>query len=159
MKNVKNLLMAAVAFLSVGSLANLIQPAGPVSEEAPLRISIAGTTGLIKNANGYGLNNLGGGIGFAHNVGYDFQWGLAASWSWANVSQKRILVESEDTKPGNRLDVELIAAFMPEIAEHLYVGGIFGLGWGKLWSDASKQAAEHYKIAFGDLSLRLGPAL
>jgi len=160
MKNIKNLLMAAVALLSMSSTASLIQPSYPPSEDTPYRVAIGLKSGLVKNPNGTGVNNIGGGIGFTHNVGYDFFWGLAASYDWASLGHNRVFGgnEHETGYAGSRIEVELSLGFMPEVAERFHVGGLFGFGWGHLFNKTVAEEAKALGIAFGDLNLRVGPA-
>lgn len=160
MKNVKSLLVATLALLSVNSMAVLIQPLAPVSEDAPMRVSLAAKSGLIDNTNpalpgsGFGLSNLGGGLGFAHNVGYDFQWGLAASYDWVGLRGGRIFKENEPA--GSRIAAELSLGFLPEVAEKFHLGGLFGFGWaGSFGENVTKELEGSGFSRVGEFNLRV----
>jgi hypothetical protein len=158
MKNIKRLFVAAVALVSASSMASLMQPTVPVSEDAPFRISGGLHSGLVKNDNGMGANDLGAAIGFTHNVGYDFEYGASIGGGWAAPNVSRLFTKDVDIAGkkthGARMDVELMARFMPELADKFHVGGLLGIGWGHQFGEFAK--AQHENIAFGDLAFKAG---
>lgn len=165
MKNIRNLVMATVALVSVSSMANLLQPHVAVKEDAPIRISAGAQGGLIisdkdkfGDKNGFGANNIGAGLGFTHNVGYDFEYGLAVSGGWAAWEGVRVTSKDESEKGrGFRLETELLARFMPELADSFRLGGVLGVGYSHLFGgEAYKPVNE--MIKFGDLAVRVGIA-
>lgn len=161
MKKITRLLVASVALMSATSMAGLIQAVKPVSEDAPFRITTGLKSGLLNNDKGTGINNVGLGLGFAHNVGYDFTYGIAVSGDWASMGRDRVF-GGEEAESKNRLwmlDVELSASFMPEVAERLHVGGLLGFGFTEKFGAVARQAKEANKIVFGDMSLRAGLGL
>lgn len=159
MKNIKRLFVAAVALVSASSMASLLQPTVPVSEDAPFRISGGIHSGLVKNKDGMGANDLGAAIGFTHNVGYDFEYGLSVGGGWAAPHPLRIFMDESDKNKsaGARMDVELMARFMPELAERFHVGGLLGIGFGRQFGEFAKK--ENENVAFGDLAFKAGIAL
>lgn len=167
MKNVKNLLTAALALLSAASMA-VIQPGAPTSEDAPMRVSAGLEGSLLTNKQetgdkgGIGLNSASIGLGWAHNVGYDFEYGLAVSGGMAALSNNRLFTDDVGTgdkkMQGFGVNGELLFRFMPEIAESLRLGGFLTVGYcGIFGGDHIKKATEN--IGFGDMAVRLGPAL
>jgi hypothetical protein len=156
MKNIKQLLVATVALLSVSSMASLMQPHVPTTEDAPIRVSAGLVGGLIKPTQGFGASNVGLGIGFTHNVGYDFEYGLAVAGSWAGGPNRVFSKEAEKTS-GLALEVELLARFMPQIADAFRVGGYLNVGYSNQFGgEGLKQLKD--ETAFGDLGLRIGLA-
>jgi hypothetical protein len=168
MKNIKRLLVATVALLSVGSMAT-VQPGVPVSEDAPIRITTglggalfhrqdiaAGVFGANEHKAGVRLADLSFGLGFAHNVGYDFEYGLGIKTGWANP-RTGIFTEAGKDNSGMRLDIELMLRFMPELAEKFHFGGLLGLGWGRQWGEGFKDFAK--RVAFGDFAFKAGLGL
>jgi opacity protein-like surface antigen len=153
MKNIKNLFVAACALLSAVSMA-AVQPGVPVSEDAPIRVSAGLHGGLMKNEKGFGTDALGLGLSFAHNVGYDFEYGLGLSGDFAAGGKRLFVTEETKDRNGVRMGVDLMARFMPEVAEKLHLGGILGLGWGtQFGGEALKPEKE--LVAFGDLAVRV----
>ena len=126
------MLAAACALVSAASMAVLVQPGVPVSEDAPIRVSAGVGAGFVKNDNGFGVNNLGLGLGFAHNVGYDFEYGVAVSGDFAKLSNARIFTDDMgDKSSGFGVGVDLLARFLPEVAGEFPPRWSFerGLGW------------------------------
>lgn len=174
MKNIKQLLVAATALLSVGSMASLMQPHVPTSEDAPMRVSAGVISGMLMGVNneakdgktGFGFNSLGVGIGFTHNAGYDFEWGAAIAGSWAapaghqSEAAYRIFSKDAEKKQGVRLDVELLARFMPEVADAFRLGGFVTVGYGYNFGGSDDPDIKGMKeaTAFGDLAMRVGLA-
>lgn len=159
MKNVKLLLVAAAALISASSMAKMVQPGVLASEDAPIRLTGALNTSLVSPSTGFGFNNMSGGLGFSQNLGMDLEWGLEVGAGYAGtdlIESSRIFNESEKAGAGFRLDVELMTRFMPEVAEDFRFGAVVGLGWGKSFGVESPLKD---KVAFGDLALRVGPAL
>lgn len=179
MKNIKHLLLATVGLISASSMAVLMQPGTPTTEEAPMQFSVGGNTGIIvPEVNGetkFGINNLSGGIGFTHNLGYDFEYGLGVKAGWAapgSAGEKKYAARifTDDTndladpakkRDGFRLDVELMARFMPELAEKFHLGAVLGAGWGMQFGGEDGTSVKAFKDAtkFGDLAFRVGPAM
>lgn len=157
MKNIRNIMVAVAALVSAASMASVVQPAMPVSESNPVRIS-AGIVGGLWNGGavpGFGMSDLGFGLGFAHNVGYDFEYGVAIGGGWA-TTQGKLFTDAAKEKSGFRLDVELMARFMPEVAESFRLGGALGVGYGRQFGKATESL---YKaISFGDLNFFVGPS-
>lgn len=166
MKNMKNLLAAACALVSAASMAVGFQPGMPVSEDAPMRVSAGLGTSLIANGGskgitgegGFGMNSLGLGLGFAHNVGYDFEYGIAISGDWASFGATRLFTKDAEKYAGVGVNADLLLRFMPEIAENFRLGGRLNIGWdGHFGGENTKGYKEN--IAFGDMNVRIGPAL
>ncbi len=161
MKNIKNLLVATIALVSVGGMANLMQPFVPTTEDAPVRVTTGLQGGLIRdNEKNFGVNNLGLGIGFTHNVGYDFEYGLAIGGSWAAGQSGRLFTQpTTDAKiSGMRLDVELLARFMPLVADSLNFGGFLSVGYQNQFGGEGLKPVKD-AITFGDMSARVGLAV
>lgn len=160
MKNIKRLMVATVALLSVSSMASLMQPHVPTTEDAPIRVSAGLVGGLVKPKTGFGASNLGLGIGFTHNVGYDFEYGLAIAGNWSSYMDARLFTDDSKDIAGLGLDVELLARFMPQIADAFRVGGYLNVGYSAQFGGGENAIIKALKerIAFGDLGLRVGLA-
>lgn len=160
MKNIKQLLVAAIALVSASSMANLAQPHVATTEDAPMRVTAGLQGGLLKNDNGFGVNNLGLALGFTHNVGYDFEYGLAVGGNWATPEYDRggrLFMEESKKASGVRIETELLARFMPEIADSFRLGGLVSVGWSNQFGgEALKKVKD--SVAFGDLAVRAGLA-
>lgn len=161
MKNIKNLFAAAVALVSMSSTAVVFQPGTPVSEDAPIRVSTGLGTSLVKSKGGWGLDNAGLGLGFTHNVGYDFEYGLALGAGWAKPMGGRLFTNDLDKSDGLGTNVEAMFRFLPEVAEGLRLGGRVNIGWDAHFG--GKDNAEYKKVSeavkFGDLNVRVGVAM
>jgi opacity protein-like surface antigen len=162
MKNIKNLLAATIALVSVSSTASLFQPHIATTELAPIRVTAGLQAGMLRDTSAdkkFGLNSAGLGIGFTHNVGYDFEYGLAVGGGWAGPEQSgaRLFTDSKEKIFGARLEAELLARFMPEIADGFRLGGYVTIGYNtQFGGDDLKTEAE--KVAFGDMGVRAGIA-
>lgn len=162
MKNMKRLVIALAAMISTNSMAYLLQPAIPAKEDAPMRLTVGGQMGLVTRPEslgdkkkGFGLENLGGGLGFSHNVGYDFEYGIAAALGGKSTG-KLFTKESTDEKLGGMLvSYELMLRYMPQVMENFHLGGILGIGVDHFFMDEKFKATSE-KIAFGDGHLRVG---
>lgn len=157
MKNIKNLLLASLAMVSMVSNASLMQPHVAVSEDAPVRVTAGLQGGFLRNAEEkkMGVNNMGLGLGFAHNVGYDFEYGLALAGNWATPEFGRLFTPATEKASGVRLDVELLARFMPQITESIRLGGYVSVGYGSQFGGEALKAYKEF-VAFGDLAARVG---
>ncbi len=173
MKIVKRLLIVVWALVSAGSIA-VVQPIKPVGEDSPIRIHgglQGGYNGVMKAANtdkmGFGFSNVGLGLGFAHNVGYDFEYGLSISGDWAtapgNTSNKGRGTalwskDATDAKTaGARTNIDLMVRYMPELSERFNAGLAFVGGWGDQFGESNKAIKDARN--FGDLNLKVGPAM
>lgn len=158
MKNIKRLLVATFALISASGVATIVNPLVPVGEDAPFRVSVGAKGGLGGSPvdKGFGMSNLGGGISFAHNVGYDFEWGLGLAYDYTSY-MGRIFSEASKPTQGNRIDAEIMFRYMPELAERFHLGLSLTVGWGRQFG----KTAEQYNDArsFGDLNFKVGPAL
>lgn len=162
MKNVKYLLVAAWALVSAASMASVgFQPGAPVSEDAPMRVSTGVGTSFVKTKAGFGVDNIGVGLGFAHNVGYDFEYGIGIGAAYAKPMSARLFKKDLEKSDGFGTNVEAMFRFMPEIAENFRLGGRLNIGWDAFFG--GKDNAEYKKvsegIAFGDLNFRVGPSM
>lgn len=153
---VKNLLVACLALVSSVSVAGLVQPLVPAGEEAPVRISGGVVSGISGTKDGFGVRNAGVGIGFTHDVGYFFEYGLSLAGNWASHNSK-IFTDAGKDSSGTRLDVELMTRYMPELTERLYAGLVISLGWGQQFGENAKVLND--QRAFGDMNFKVGPAL
>ena len=162
MKNVRLLFVALAALVSTSSMA-LVQPAVPMSEDLPMRVSAGLRGGFHKVSDKFGMRNLGFGVGFAHNVGYDFEYGISVGGDYAAAVRGdkggNIFVEEYKDNSAMHMDVELMARFMPELAERFNLGGQLVVGYGTFLSgkDDFKKARE--AVAFGDMEVKVGPAM
>lgn len=160
MKKINGLFAAAVALLSAGAMAGLLQPVLPVNEDTPVRVNFGVQGGLNGTKGGFGLTSLDGGIGFTHDVNNDFTYGLAARGGVA-TSKYGSRLFTKDAKEGNsgfRLDVELMARYMPEMAQHLRAGLVLGLNWGDQFTGAAAKEIRDGR-SFGDFEAKVGPAI
>lgn len=160
MRNIKNLFAAAMALVSMSSTAVVFQPGTPVSEDAPIRVSTGVGTTLVKTK-ALGVDNIGVGLGLTHNVGYDFEYGLALGAGYAKPMSGRLFTDDLDKSQGVGMNVEAMFRFLPEVCEGLRLGGRVNIGWdghfgGKDNADY-KKASEAVK--FGDLNVRVGVAM
>lgn len=155
MKNIRRLLAIAAALVSSTSMA-LLQPALPISEDAPTRIT-AGVVGdmALKN-NDFGLTDMGAGFGVAYNVGYDLFFAGSLKGSYSSHSH-HIFTDSGKETSGFRLDAEVMAAFLPELSDGCYFGGVLGVGFGRQFGEKAK--ALNGLSKFGDMSFHIGPAM
>lgn len=156
MKNVRRLLVAAFALVSINSIAGLVQPLVPTGEDAPVRINGGLLSGASGSKDGFGVRNAGIGLGFAHNVGYDFSYGMSLAGSWASHNSN-IFTASGKESSGPRMDVELMTRYMPELAEKLHAGLGVSIGWARQFGASAK--AINDQVSFGDLNVKVGPAL
>lgn len=156
MKNVKRLLLATFALVSMSSVASLIQPAVPAGEDYPVRVSGGLLSGASGTKDGFGVRNVGAGLGFAHNVGYDFEYGISLAGNWASYNSKVFSDAGKGTE-GGRLDVEIMTRYMPELAEKLHAGLAISVGWGQQFGQNAK--AINDQVSFGDVNTKVGPAL
>lgn len=158
MKNFNHIVLASIALISTSLMANLVQPLTTISEDAPVRISIAGKSGLGPEAGTgkFGATGVGGGIAFTHNAGYDFTYGIGVAYDWTSPMGR---VFSQNSKPqeGNRIDAELSLGYMPELAERFNLGLNLAVGWGRQFGgEVAKRLNE--SMSFGDLKIKVGPA-
>jgi opacity protein-like surface antigen len=158
MKKIKSLSLITAMLVSASSMADLVQPLNPVSEDSPVRISIGaqGGFGPASSTDRFGASSVGGGIGFTHNAGSDFNWGLSLGYDWTSPKQ-RIFTQASKDSEGNRINADLIMRYMPELADSLFFGLDFSFGWGHQFGQGAKIINESRK--FGDLNLKVGPAL
>lgn len=156
MKVIRRLFVAAFALISTTSIADLVQPGVPGNPEEPLRVS----GGIITSASGvnggFGLRNLGAGLGIAHNAGYDFTYGISVAGSWASHNSTIFTDRGKGTE-GGRLDVELMTRYMPELAEKFYAGLVISLGWSRQFGENAKAINDN--VSFGDLNFKVGPSI
>lgn len=165
MKNIKNLLVATVALLSAATMADmgLLPPVVPANDSAPVRINLGLQGGMNGMHNGteskFGLTSVGGGIGFTHLVGYDFEYGASVSVGYASLlNMARIWTDEGKPNSGLRVEADLMARYMPEMAEHLRAGFVLGLGYGDLFTGEKTKAFKEGRD-FGDLYVKPGIAL
>lgn len=166
MKNVRNLLAAVCALLSATTMAVVYQPGAHVSEDAPIRVGAGLGAGLVYTKTGdkgeFGLRNGGLGLSFAHNVGYDFTYGVAVGGGAATLRGGRIF-DDKGNKDGTGfgIDVDLAARFMPEIADALRLGGRLNLGYSHLIGGEDNAAVKQAKgaIKFPGVKVAIGPAV
>ncbi len=156
MKNVRRLLVAAFALVSVSSVAGLVQPVRPASEDAPVRFNGGLLGGASGTKDGFGVRNAGIGLGFNHNVGYDFEYGMSLAGNWVSHSSK-IFTDAAKGTEGPGMDVELMTRYMPEIAERLHAGLTISLGWTHQFGANAKPIND--QVSFGTLNVKVGPAL
>ncbi|MCA9507822.1 MAG: hypothetical protein KC505_05305 [Myxococcales bacterium] len=156
MKNISRLLLATFALVSFNSFASLVQPITPANEDYPVRINAGLLTGMNGTKDGFGVTNLGAGLGFAHNVGYDFEYGMSLAGNWASYNSK-VFTDAAKGTDGARLDVEIMTRYMPEITDKFNVGLALSVGWGQQFGKNAK--AINDEMAFGDLNFKAGPAL
>ncbi len=156
MKVLRRLFLATFALVSTTSVADLVQPGIPGNEDAPLRVSGGALTGLSGTKDGFGFRNVGAGLGIAHNVGYDFDYGISIAGNWAS-SNNRIFTEKAKGTEGGRLDVELMTRYMPELAEKFHAGLVISLGWSRQFGESGKAINDN--VSFGDLNFKVGPAI
>lgn len=155
MRNVTRIFTACLVLVSASSMA-LVQPHVPSTEDAPFRVTTGLLGGLIFEP-GFGMNNLGLGIGFSHNVGYDFEYGVAVAGHMAAHDVRLFQDESKDAT-GFRFEAELMARFMPQVADAFHAGGVVALGYsGQMGDEKSKQAKDSFSFP-GALALRLSLA-
>lgn len=161
MKNMKCLVIALAAMISTNSMAYLLQPAIPAKEDAPMRLTVGGQMDIAKRPDsmdklkGFVVESLGGGLGFSHNVGYDFEYGIAAALGGKSTG-KLFNKESTDQKLGGALvSWELMLRYMPQVMENFNLGGILGFGADHFFMD-EKFKAESEKIKFGDMHIKIG---
>jgi hypothetical protein len=155
MKNTKRFFLAAV-LLSTSAMANLAQPFAPMSEENPVHINGGINGGIGTGDLGFGLSDIGGGLGFAHRVGYDFFYGAAVNFGYLST-QSKVFTEEAKTKSAMNLDVELMARYLPEVAENFHFGLAFSLGYSRMFGENVKNWYE--SMNFGDLNFKVGPNL
>jgi len=157
MKNINRIMLSACVLISTSAIANLIQPLSAISEEAPLRFSIAAKSGIGPNRDGqFRASGVGGGIGFTHNAGYGFNWGLAAAYDYTSPTG-HVFTETSKKEAGSRIDAELFFGYMPELADNFHLGLNAGIGWGRQFGgETAKKINENMK--FGDLRVKVGPA-
>lgn len=157
MKNFKHLLVATFVLLSTSSMARIVNPLVPLSEDAPSRFSfgLKGGFGGGMDDKKFGLSSIGGGISFAQYLGYDVEWGLGLGYDYTSW-RGRIFTEASKASQGSRVDAELMFRYMPEVAERFHLGLTLSLGWGRQFGTG----AEEYNKArkFGDLNFEVGPA-
>lgn len=157
MKNIKRLLVATMSLMAASSMANLLQPITPVNEDTPVRLNIGLESGLNGTPDGFGLTNLGGGIGITHSIGYDFEYGLAATGNWATAEYgRKIWTPNGKDSSGFRLGVDAMARYMAEMAERLRAGVVLDVGYGHQFSGADYINKGR---SFGDLYVKAGPAI
>jgi hypothetical protein len=168
MKNIKRLLLATAALVSASSMA--FGPGMIGSEEAPIGLSVGANTNMIMPNRGtvdtpdrkFGVDKVGGGIGFRQNIGFDVAYNVSVGGSWASAGGTRLFTDEvkmpgDKSAAGFRLDAEIGARFMPEMADGFRLGGMLGINWGMGFSDADKTGRE--VIAFGGAGVRVGPAM
>lgn len=156
---IKRLLPAMAALLSVGAVAELLQPVLPVNEDTPVRINV-GVQGGMNNVRGgsFGLTTLDGGIGFTHDINNDFTYGAAVRAGVGTTPRfsGKIFTDAAKDVQGFRMDVDLMARYMPQMAEHLRAGLVFGAGWNDQFKN---NELVRNNRSFGDLYLKAGIAL
>jgi hypothetical protein len=157
MKNIKRLLFAAAALVATGSMATIFQPNIPISEDAPLRISTGLSHGFFKPDTGFGPLKHSLGLGILYTPGYDFNIGGSVAGGVA-AGGNRLYTDAAKEEYGFRIDVELMASFLPEVAEGFHVGVLLGLGFDRQFGGKSTKAMAE-NIAFGDLSGKVGLGL
>ncbi len=154
--NVKRMLVAAVALLSASSMANLAQSINPTTEENPVRVSTAVKGGA--QFSDFGFRNLGFGLGFAHNIGYDFEYGFGLEGVYTDGQNNLFSDKAKtDKTSGFGMNAELMTRYMPEVADGLNAGIGLSLGWGTQFSgggDGLKAIKDATK--FGDLIFKAG---
>lgn len=156
MKNIKRLLVATIALISMSTMASLLQPVLPVNDDAPVRVNFGLTGALAGGPNGFGLQHFGGGIGFTHSVGYDVEYGLSVMGGSANWRNETIWTAKGKDKTGFRLDVDLMLRYMPELADRLRAGIVLNGGWGDQFNNADGLRKNR---SFGDLNFKPGLAV
>ena len=152
MKKIIVSFFTAMALFSFNSFASLVQPGNPVDEESGFRVNGGLKSGMWQSGSGFGLSNLGLGIGFAHNVGYDFEWGLSLSGDYASHNDRIFTTNTNTT--GFRLDAEIMGRYMPEVAEDFHFGAHLAVNWGQQFGEGARSYNE--EVSFGDLGLRAG---
>lgn len=159
---IKRLLPAMAALLSMGAAANLLQPVLPINEDTPVRV-IVGTTGGLNNVkvgaeNKFGLTTLNVGVGVTHDIDNDFTYGASASVGLGTTPsyKGRIFTDAAKNVQGLRVDADLMARYMPQMAEHLRAGLVLGLNWNDQWKNND---AVRLNRSFGDLGVKAGLAM
>ena len=164
MKNIKKLLIALAALMGTAAMANMAQPSIQADEDAPIRFQLGAGSGFVNHpsghqAEGFGVGNITGALGFTHNVGYDFEYGLSVHGGAATWGSKLFSKHATDNKlTGTQMNVNAMLRYMPEVADDFNAGLTMGFGWGHLFNST---AADVYKnqVSFGDLDFRVGPAM
>lgn len=158
MKNINRIVLAIFALISTSVMANLVQPLTAISEDAPVRISIAGKSGIGPEAGTgkFGATGVGGGIALTHKAGYDFTYGIGVAYDWTSP-MGRVFSQNSKAQEGNRIDAELSLGYMPELADRFNLGLNVAVGWGRQFGGAfAKELNDSMK--FGDLKIKVGPA-
>lgn len=157
MKNIKRLLVATMALVSMSTMAKVLVPVVPANEDTPVRLNFGLNSGMNGSKDGFGITDMGAGVGFTHLVGYDFEYGIAANGSYATSGYgKKLFSDAGKLTRGPRLDVDVMARYMPEMAERLRAGLVFGVGYGHQFKGAE---SINENRSFGDLYAKVGPAI
>ena len=169
MKKIIGLSLTLAFLLSSVSMATFMQPATPASEEFPFRLGLGFQTQLVKRplinpSPGFGIESMGGALSFSHNVGNDFEYGLAVytgGMSYGHMFNKA----STDAKLGmGYWGVDLMARYMPELVQDFHFGFVLNFGIDGVRNIYGKDKNPIFKaheegIAFGNLYVKLGPAM
>jgi hypothetical protein len=132
-----------------------------------MRITAGFNTGMVSRPDsaggkvkGFGFESMGGGLGFSHNVGYDFEYGVAAYFGARN----RLKMFNDAGKETGVMNArwEVMFRYMPQVMEGFNAGGILSFGGDHGFGASDKDpSAKEYKelVSFGDMNLKVGPAV
>jgi hypothetical protein len=156
---IKSLFFGAMV-VCASSMAALLQPAVPMSEETGCRISVGAYSNLGNvgaSADRFGASNLMGGINFTHFAGYDFFYGVGVGVGAASGNGLFSAAAKGNTHAA--IDAELSAGFLPELAERLNFGVVVAVGYGHTFSEELTKQAKAAGVKFGDMNVKAGLAL